>query len=77
MSGSHATPFLRAKAVVVKPITPSDKIMEDLEGLTLTDRRFKKNGYRIENFTGDDLRAMRHCKTCGRKLPHSRYLISH
>lgn len=72
MSGTHATPFLRGKAVVAKPFTLSDKIMEDLEGLTLTDRRFKKNGYRIDPFTEDDLMAMRHCKTCGRKLPHPR-----
>lgn len=67
MPGTHSTPFLRQQAVPISPITETKKILEDLEGLTLTATQLQKNGYRVEDFTECDLHEMRHCKTCGRK----------
>lgn len=51
----------------VPPIKETQKIWEDLNGLTLTDNLFRRNGYRMEAFTECELHEMRHCKTCGRE----------
>lgn len=67
MPGTHSTPFLRQQAVPVSPIEETEKILEDLNGLTLTAVQLKKNGYRMEVFTECDLYGMLHCKTCGRE----------
>lgn len=67
MSGLHSTPFLREQALPVSPIKETKRVLEDLQGLTLTTGLFKRHGYRMEDFTEEELHELRHCKTCRRE----------
>lgn len=68
MSGTHSTPLLRDGPLRIEPIVEGEDDMKDLDGLALTERLFRRYGYRIEKFTEGELSAMCHCKTCGRKF---------